>query len=900
MTVQVFRTQAFETTHENRVFDTLLSDLQRVWGDADDKVILLGNFYCQGSEIDAAVLKRNSITVIDFKDYGGKIHFSENDRWFADDVEVRGGNKRNPFHQVRTNRFAVLERIKELGNLPSGREPNLGHITGMVLFHKAIVFDDNQISGPISRWFHVVDFDHGAERLSQITSREIDLSNEDLDAIVSGFGIPKYTPVGAPIQLEPNSADEAPSALDDLPAPLTSSLDRINEFIDSDEQLLVISGMVGTGRELLIEPIVSKITAEGKSFTVLGPNRRYADRYPVEAQSIYSYAFAGNAKIEKDHIVYDLKANPDDKEHLYIVEDAHLIADSLFETEVFRYGSGQLLQDFLAFSDLKSGQRKIIFMGDPYQLGRGKPEESALSLERLEAKTGITPAFISLDFLLDGDQINIFTRHNVALANSIRQNLFNDLEIETDEDQCIAASDDKETKTNLIKSSLEADQNSLKFVAYSHADVGQFNAWVRKSVFNRDRELSVGDLIHIHSGVPYDEENELGGSVQIVTDRFAEITELLESAPPLVQPLRGRDKPITVHFLRVRARLVENGAEFQMLCLRDYLYADKPEIDTDTLLALRVSAETRFKKMISLSPQNQHDEERLKGDDATLRAEFFRKDPHLNAARIRFGYALTLHRAQGQSFPHVISNLDTGQGQTNAPYFRWLYTLFTLPEHRLNLSNIPHITPFTEARWDESRAMLNTSKPKDLIPYDSQSNKSVQIPEQFEFTDKELEAFYGHVETTLLPLGITVTSVQHHNYQEVYDFDGTDGASCKIRFHYNKHFKIGRILAAASNPEEMGEIVIKALTEGVDLKNDFQRQVHEFMRSKLLDSSISIRNVEHSPYKEVYYLGDGQDSAKVEMNYNNEQFVTSVALMSYSNARLQSQLRDILGVTNAS
>ena len=98
----------------------------------------------------------------------------------------------------------------------------------------------------------------------------------------------------------------------------------------------------------------------------------------------------------------------------------------------------------------------------------------------------------------------------------------------------------------------------------------------------------------------------------------------------------------------------------------------------------------------------------------------------------------------------------------------------------------------------------------------------------------------------------------------------------------------------------MGEIVIKALTEGVDLKNDFQRQVHEFMRSKLLDSSISIRNVEHSPYKEVYYLGDGQDSAKVEMNYNNEQFVTSVALMSYSNARLQSQLRDILGVTNAS
>jgi hypothetical protein len=226
-------------------------------------------------------------------------------------------------------------------------------------------------------------------------------------------------------------------------------------------------------------------------------------------------------------------------------------------------------------------------------------------------------------------------------------------------------------------------------------------------------------------------------------------------------------------------------------------------------------------------------------------------------------------------------------------------TLFTLPEHRITMSNIPHITPFSEARWDESRAMLNTSKPKDLIPYDPQPNGSVQIPEHLEFSDKELEAFYIHVEATLLPLGITITSVQHHNYQEVYDLDGIDGTSCKIRFHYNKNFKIGRIEVPASNPDEMGDRIIKALTEGVDLKNDFQRQVHEFMNGKLSSSSMSIRNVEHSPYKEVYYLGDGQDSAKVEMNYNNEQFVTSVVLMSYSNARLQSQLRDILGATNA-
>ncbi len=41
-------------------------------------MVLLGNLYYQGSEIDAAVLKGDSISVLDFKDYEGKVSFSEN------------------------------------------------------------------------------------------------------------------------------------------------------------------------------------------------------------------------------------------------------------------------------------------------------------------------------------------------------------------------------------------------------------------------------------------------------------------------------------------------------------------------------------------------------------------------------------------------------------------------------------------------------------------------------------------------------------------------------------------------------------------------------------------------------------------------------------------------------
>ena len=146
MTVRAYRTQPFETTHENRAFDSLLAELLSVWGESEELVVLLGNLYCRGVEIDAAIIRQRSITVIDFKDYGGDIRFSESGTWFANDVEVKGGSKRNPYHQIRTNKFAFLEFIQDLHGLPSGRSPNLGHISGMVLFQRPISFDENQPS----------------------------------------------------------------------------------------------------------------------------------------------------------------------------------------------------------------------------------------------------------------------------------------------------------------------------------------------------------------------------------------------------------------------------------------------------------------------------------------------------------------------------------------------------------------------------------------------------------------------------------------------------------------------------------------------------------------------------------------------------------------------------------
>lgn len=221
MVVRVYQTRSFETTHENRIFDALLKELEQAWSDSEELVVLLGNFYCHGCELDAAILKRKSITVIDFKNYGGNIRFSENREWLADEVAIKGGNQRNPYLQIRNNKFALLNLLKTV-NFPSGRQPNFGHISGLVLFHKPIIFDDLQLPVNLSPWFHVVDFAHVTERIAQITSRDIDLANQDIEAIVSHLDIPEYIPLGRNLQAVSPPVNETNTTEIELPESLRS------------------------------------------------------------------------------------------------------------------------------------------------------------------------------------------------------------------------------------------------------------------------------------------------------------------------------------------------------------------------------------------------------------------------------------------------------------------------------------------------------------------------------------------------------------------------------------------------------------------------------------------------------------------------------------------------------
>ncbi len=167
------------------MFDELVEVLSSELGDSPNPHYLLGNMCFGGRELDAIFLKNNAVSVIELKNYGGRVHFSENGDWTADEVVVRGGNQENPFRQVRANKFALLDYLRERqkqfteGTIP----PEWGHISGTVVFGRSISFDET-LPTQISPWFHICDLKSVAGKLSALCSRQLVLENEELTRLI--------------------------------------------------------------------------------------------------------------------------------------------------------------------------------------------------------------------------------------------------------------------------------------------------------------------------------------------------------------------------------------------------------------------------------------------------------------------------------------------------------------------------------------------------------------------------------------------------------------------------------------------------------------------------------------------------------------------------------------------
>lgn len=832
MAFKAFRGDSFNHSHENHAFNILYDKLKAEWQDRDEQLYLFGNFFVAGKEFDALIVKSNAIIVIDFKNFGGRVTFSENGTWYCDDTVVKGGNSRNPFLQIRSNKFALLDYIKN-GYIELPSKPNLGHIAGIAMFHQPIELDIKQIPQQIQSWFHICDLNKAIRTIDAIASTEINLSPHDLDTIATVFSAPEYFPDGKPATniIIPHREN----SLDSLFTPIGSQqsvLEQANHWLKSDNCAFIIKGMSSTGKRTLLQQILKIANYNSKNVLLIAPNARLANKYNElkigEFNSIYQVLYSNKSDgIVKKSNGVELSRHPiiltneQIKDKILVIVEAHLISNSYYDMDNLIFGTGHMTDDLLTV--FEGNSPKLLLVGDPYQLSRGNLDECLLSAQALKDKK-LKLQEIFLEHQIESDpkelhqfqfeiaqqmQLKQFNRLPVA-NNSIVTQIVNNYEIGKD---------------------ITTGQHHAIYLTALNDVAHKINIAVKQKILDQANPytLNIGDLVDFHTSTPevtwQEKDNEVNSSkTWIHSGEIARVTYISEQIDLIKRPLNGRDKPTSVHIGYFKCNVRSLG-EVTVAYIVNYLHAEKPELTQDQILALNIEARKRAKETYK---HLEIDIDKI-GDKKSENYIFKKKEydqliqdhilhsPLINAARIRYAYAMTVHRAQGRNWSLVY--LDASRGSsggsiTNDSYFRFLYTASMCADNKFRLLKYPKLTPLYQAQFTSNNnckiGAFNISKGFSYQVTEAQELEKPTYPASFNSDVIELKSLCFCIINKLKNSDWHVSEVKHHSYQELYTFEHSSKKKIKARFTYDKNINVKNLFFL--DEEKENELVTKLKT----------------------------------------------------------------------------------------
>lgn len=170
-----FRCSNYDNTAEREQFRSLCKKMKSRFAKSDRFYLMIGNYNIYDCELDAIVIKHDAIIAVEFKNYGGNIVAYENGDWTSNGTAIKGGARKTVYQQARVNHSSLRNGLKDLGIDKSW----IKDIPTIIVFNQAISLD-NQLSGKVKSWLHVVDNAHFIDKIEDITCTSTNISNIDI------------------------------------------------------------------------------------------------------------------------------------------------------------------------------------------------------------------------------------------------------------------------------------------------------------------------------------------------------------------------------------------------------------------------------------------------------------------------------------------------------------------------------------------------------------------------------------------------------------------------------------------------------------------------------------------------------------------------------------------------
>ena len=196
-----------------------------------------------------------------------------------------------------------------------------------------------------------------------------------------------------------------------------------------------------------------------------------------------------------------------------------------------------------------------------------------------------------------------------------------------------------------------------------------YNEGIRRRILYREEELSRGDMLMIVKN-NYFWREELGKVDKTLLEKFnfianGDMAEIIR--------VHGTEEMYGFRFADVTLSLIDyEDCEIDVKIMLDTLTSESPSLT-------REENERLFTAVWEDYPEIRSKRKRM---------EEIRKNPYYNALQVKYGYAVTCHKAQGGEWKRVF--IDQGyisEEMINPDYYRWLYTAFTRASEKLHLVN---------------------------------------------------------------------------------------------------------------------------------------------------------------------------------------------------------------------
>ena len=676
-------------------------------------------------------------------------------------------------------------------------------------------------------------------------------------------------------------------------------LDKLASFLNNkNESVFLLKGYAGTGKTFIIKGLTDYFNAVERHYVLAAPtgkaSRVIAQKTKSPACTIHKsiYSFENlflHKEGEEFKFNFHLASNDNPVNTVYIIDEVSMISDVYNEREFFKYGSGYLLRDFFEFVNLdyKEYRKKIIFIGDDAQLFPVKMNFSpALDQQYLFREYNIKSILFELREVVRQKSDSGVMLNSIKLRKSLKNGIFNQLSIDLNYPDIINVSY-KDFLDEYLKSCNEKINAESIVIAYSNADVADYNREIRQYFFPNETEVVAGDKVMAV------QNNSCYGFL-ISNGDFGSVKKILRKTEHKKIILRRKNSEtnkveeisVSLAFKDIIVGFKDNvtgkSKFFETKILENVLYSKHRDLNLEENKALYVDFCIRNPKLKPGSLAFQK----------TLRS-----DPYFNAMRLKFGYAITCHKAQGSEWNNVFVRCKTNHDQLSADYFRWLYTAMTRTSKTLYLLDPPNINigngikPVnfrnTSNYKVNSQNILaeNHQEKNDRMKVNDINEDNFGIPPNAYFSRELLRRILNLLKGS----DVKIQDVSQHQYLEIYYFK-LNNEIARIDLNYNAKGKITKITSPLTSDisHKLRNILspisgmlislerIEADFEFIfteDFLNDFHSRFYPLVRNR----DIKITKVESMDWKQRYTFNQSEEYAVIDIFYNGKNQFTKYA-----------------------